>query len=614
MGKRTAGAVCKAAAFGAAALLLLFSALPLYALADGFQSDLDGIDRALQSVLKLYVFDADGNMLSTGSGFVAFDSYTLVTNAHVLKNPDMAGEADHITAVSDAGVSYPVTKVIAGDAQKDIALLEFFAPTDVAPLELGTGQGLKRAAPVVAIGSPEGILNTVSLGNISALYEDGGVPYIQFTASISHGSSGGALFDNGGKVIGVTSGSLEAGQNMNLAINIGVVTAMHGAYGSGPRQGLAAFLQAGGLGGQASSSLEIAAPTAPPATQAPLATVPVLNLGAGDSRVLDYAGLFSKSDETALESRIAGMAAGSGMDAVVAAFPGTGEDIQGFAERFYRDNGFSESGLLFLIDSGAGAYCVYTFGDVSEALGDSGTEALTGAAMPDFQNGLFAKAALAVLDKAEAQLRAAGVLTAQAAPTQTPAPTAKPAARPTARITSMPFMPDYTFPPGFLPVNTAVPTGTPAPTARPSAAPTDTPTASPARTAEPGGRGEAFVQVGLTGMWEKKGGGWLVNPTVVNGSKTETVKGFTVAYLCGDEAGQAAYSSLTGGMYVTFTYAKTLGPGGAVFPGGAYLAGYGDIAYVYAAVTGYTLKSGETVDYPREDWVFGAMRVKEEER
>ena len=86
---------------------------------------------------------------------------------------------------------------------------------------------LKRGQQVVAIGSPEGLINTVSMGNISALYRRNDTPDIQFTAPISHGSSGGALFNNKGEVIGVTSATHKEGQNINFAVGISHVIELY---------------------------------------------------------------------------------------------------------------------------------------------------------------------------------------------------------------------------------------------------------------------------------------------------------------------------------------------------------------------------------------------------
>ena len=73
---------------------------------------------------------------------------------------------------------------------------------------------------IVAIGSPLGLLNTVSTGVFSGYNDTGEMKEIQFSASISQGSSGGALFNNAGEVIGITTASYTEGQNLNVAVPI----------------------------------------------------------------------------------------------------------------------------------------------------------------------------------------------------------------------------------------------------------------------------------------------------------------------------------------------------------------------------------------------------------
>ncbi len=219
--------------------MFLLTALTFWiaaACSEQFQTDLDAIDRAAKSVLMLEVYDEKEQLVGTGSGFVIFDNFTLATNYHVIE------DANLILAYSDAGNQYLVSKVIVADAQKDIALLEFFSPTDLKPLALASGDGLRRAEPVVTIGSPKGVTNSVSLGNISALYEEDGVSYIQFTAPISPGSSGGALFNNRGEVIGITSAAIIDSQNMNLAVDISEIIKMYGESAKNQRVSLGDYL------------------------------------------------------------------------------------------------------------------------------------------------------------------------------------------------------------------------------------------------------------------------------------------------------------------------------------------------------------------------------------
>ena len=77
---------------------------------------------------------------------------------------------------------------------------------------------LVRGQRVVAIGSPLGLFNSVSDGIISGFRAIEGVDMIQFTAPISNGSSGGAVLNMYGEVIGISTAGFDAGQNINLAV------------------------------------------------------------------------------------------------------------------------------------------------------------------------------------------------------------------------------------------------------------------------------------------------------------------------------------------------------------------------------------------------------------
>ncbi len=194
------------------------------ACADGFSNDPDTINEAAKSVIMLEVYK-DGDLIKTGSGFVAFDNRHLVTNYHVVDGADM------IYAYSDVGDPYIIMSACITDSNRDIAILQFFSPTDLVPLTLNETGEVQRASSIVAIGSPKGLNNTVSMGNVSALYEENGISYIQFTAPISSGSSGGALFDDDGKVIGITTFTYVDGQsvvqNLNFAVNIQEVISLY---------------------------------------------------------------------------------------------------------------------------------------------------------------------------------------------------------------------------------------------------------------------------------------------------------------------------------------------------------------------------------------------------
>lgn len=171
------------------------------------------IEKAALSVLKLSTFDIFGDPVATGSGFVMFDNRTLITNYHVM------ADAYTMTAESDEGYQYYITGIKTADKKKDIAIMQFSAPTVMTPLTYSL-DGIKRGERVTAIGSPVGLKNSVSMGNISYVFKEADVNWIQTTAPISHGSSGGALFNEEGEVIGVTSATRSDGQNINFAVNI----------------------------------------------------------------------------------------------------------------------------------------------------------------------------------------------------------------------------------------------------------------------------------------------------------------------------------------------------------------------------------------------------------
>lgn len=179
-----------------------------------FREDYEGIDLAAKSVFYVEKYDKNFECLSSASGFVAFDEHLFVTNQHVIEN------GTFLRVWDDDNNVYYIDQVVVSDKSLDLAILLFPDGEKYNSLELGGEEELKRGQPVVTIGSPKGLQNTVAYGNISAFPTLDGIKQIQITAPISHGSSGGCLFDDNGKVIGITSSAYEEGQNLNFAIPI----------------------------------------------------------------------------------------------------------------------------------------------------------------------------------------------------------------------------------------------------------------------------------------------------------------------------------------------------------------------------------------------------------
>ena len=190
-----------------------------------FSEDTVKIESADASVVTIFCYDYEGELAATGSGFVAFDGKTIITNYHVMTS------AYTCKISTNQDISYEVSKILCYSKEQDIAILQLAKDTGLQPLTLGDSGVIKKGEPIVAIGSPLGIKNTVSTGVLSGRLMEDNMDVLQFTAPISSGSICGALFDNNGNVIGVTFASIIDGQNLNLAIPIELAVKIYDAKG-----------------------------------------------------------------------------------------------------------------------------------------------------------------------------------------------------------------------------------------------------------------------------------------------------------------------------------------------------------------------------------------------
>lgn len=169
-----------------------------------------------ESIVLVRSMDKKGNVLSQGSGFVISRNGAIVTNYHVVEL------AYNLLIEFINGESYEEPFLIAGYASQDIAILHVEGEDEqFFPVILGNSDDLQVGERVLAIGNPYGWKNTLSDGLISGMRETDGFKLLQITAPISGGSSGGALFNMKGEVIGITTiGSQWEAQNLNFAIPI----------------------------------------------------------------------------------------------------------------------------------------------------------------------------------------------------------------------------------------------------------------------------------------------------------------------------------------------------------------------------------------------------------
>lgn len=196
------------------AVLALVAALFFSGVLSGSHRELSAseIAKLSDSVLTLYVYDKNHDLLSTGSGFVVNDDKTIVTNYHVID------QGYFVEAVSEKDVHYNISGATFFDEAADIAVLKFETGTGLSPLVIADSSSVQVGDTIYAIGSPLGLKNTVSNGIISAIRAEGSQTDLQITAPISSGSSGGVLLNIYGDAIGITYASYSDGQNLNLAI------------------------------------------------------------------------------------------------------------------------------------------------------------------------------------------------------------------------------------------------------------------------------------------------------------------------------------------------------------------------------------------------------------
>jgi S1-C subfamily serine protease len=169
-----------------------------------------------------------------GSGVVVADDGTILTANHVI-----AGAAK-ITVVFFDGTTTSAT-VVSKDPKLDIALLSPESlPEVVVPADLGGATGV--GAPVVAVGNPLGLADSVSAGVVSGLDRTAQTTegtysgLIQFDASVNPGSSGGPLLNARGLVIGIVV-SIANPAHEDAFAGIGFARPIGSALGGGSRGG-----------------------------------------------------------------------------------------------------------------------------------------------------------------------------------------------------------------------------------------------------------------------------------------------------------------------------------------------------------------------------------------
>ena len=167
------------------------------------------------AIVLIRSYDASGSLVNYGSGFNVHENGLIITNLHVvlaggsyldIKFPKHGTYEDvYIAGFSRSSADLVVLKIDAKDLPK-------VNTSKSSPVEVGDR--------IYTISTPEGLLNTLSEGLVSAERIFDNTKFYQITAPISEGSSGGAVFNQYGEVIGVASFMHKDGQNLNFAVCI----------------------------------------------------------------------------------------------------------------------------------------------------------------------------------------------------------------------------------------------------------------------------------------------------------------------------------------------------------------------------------------------------------
>lgn len=175
------------------------------------------IAKHTEAIYLIKTFDEDGEPIGSGTGFNIESSGIIVTNYHVIQG------ATTIKCSVNNSTTYDVQYILNYNVMKDIAILKLKDTSNLPFLSLGDSDKLELAEEVVAIGNPLELQNSVSTGIVSGLRVLFGMSYIQTSAAISPGNSGGPLINSYGEVIGITTMSMANTQNINFAVPINSV-------------------------------------------------------------------------------------------------------------------------------------------------------------------------------------------------------------------------------------------------------------------------------------------------------------------------------------------------------------------------------------------------------
>lgn len=154
---------------------------------------------------------------SQGSGFFISSSGVAVSNYHVFEGTARGSEQ----IILNNGIVCGIEQIYHYSIEQDFIIFKVALSSDVCYVPIASSTPVV-GEKVYTIGSPRGLDNTLSSGEVSQIRENGNV--IQISAPVDHGSSGGVLLNAYGEAIGITSAGIDdSPANLNFAISISIL-------------------------------------------------------------------------------------------------------------------------------------------------------------------------------------------------------------------------------------------------------------------------------------------------------------------------------------------------------------------------------------------------------
>ncbi len=169
--------------------------------------------KTLPSTVLLIMSNGETEEVKSGSGFFVAEDI-VATNFHVIKET-----TEGYAKIYGQDKIYKVLGIVGTDEKNDLALLKISGIKGKS-LGLNTDDSIAIGDEVFAVGNPEGLEGTFSQGIVSSIRKTDKFNLLQITASISEGSSGGAVLNDKGEVVGVAIGAIDSGQSLNFAIPV----------------------------------------------------------------------------------------------------------------------------------------------------------------------------------------------------------------------------------------------------------------------------------------------------------------------------------------------------------------------------------------------------------